>query len=115
MTNQGPWKVVLAGQARSDFDSIVEWTRNAFGPMQASQYAEKLSLRVRRLGKEGTRIPTLKRRDDLKPDIVSWHMCHAGLKGSHILFLCFSEADGEPVVTLLRILHERMDPTYHLE
>ena len=61
--------------------------------------------------------PTTRDRNDLLPGIRTFHLRHARYRGAkvrdavHIVF--YREAEDAPV-EIVRVLHERMDPTLHL-
>ena len=104
------WRLRLAAQARADIREAIAWSRGNFGAMQADRYllaiqATTATLRQAPLGAR-TRA-----RDDLAPGLRVLHMRRAGHRGRHLLIYRVAEPD---TVTVLRVLHDAMDPVRHL-
>lgn len=87
--------------ARSDLSEIWDFTEERWGSAQADTYVHELyaaAERVTETPARGIRV------DHIRPGYRRYSI------GSHLLFCAI--LDGE--VTIVRILHQRMDPTRHL-
>jgi toxin ParE1/3/4 len=104
-----PWQVRLTDRAQADFDDIVDWTFDAFGPRQSRVYMEVIVDAVEAL-KDGPMLSGSFDRSDIGPGLRTLHVARAGRRGSHLLLY---RAAGDRRIDLLRILHERMDPARH--
>lgn len=103
------WRVRLTERAQDDFDHIVDWTVDAFGPRQAHIYMEVILDAVVSL-EDGPMLAGSHDRSDIGPALRTLHIARGGRRGSHLLLY---RAAGDDAIDLLRILHERMDPTRH--
>jgi toxin ParE1/3/4 len=84
-------------QAEADLIDIWLFIYKAWGEAQADRYLDELEVRMERL----TRNPRMgKSRELLRPGYRSWPV------GRHIVFYRIDEAE----VTVVRVLHEKMDP-----
>lgn len=94
-------KLVVSSRAEDDFRRLLATSRVMWGEEQRDAYAERLTTAMRELIVH----PYLGRaRDDLSPGL-------RGLRaGSHIIFY----RSDEQAVTIVRLLHERMDPARHI-
>lgn len=88
-----------------------------FGPKQVGIYAGYLSRAVELLEDDPSRASSL-RRPDLREGARSLHLAiAAGRRGAAAHVLYFREMKdeaGDPVVVIVRVLHEHMDPRLHL-
>jgi toxin ParE1/3/4 len=106
------WQVRLTDRAQSDYSEIVRWTAEHFGVRQARNYATTLRRALKALG-EGPSLIGLRSRSELGQDVATLHVARKGRKGRHLLVLRIREQDG--VIEVLRILHDSMDLTRHLD
>lgn len=87
--------------ARSDLSSIWDFTAERWDAAQADTYVHELVAAAQRVAEQPQRGHPA---DHIRPGYRRYSI------GSHLLF--FLVAEGE--VTIVRILHQRMDPTRHL-
>ena len=107
------WSVRLAATAEADFESIIAWTREQFGDIQARAYAETVSLAIGALT-EGLTLPGVKARSEIGKKLFTLHVARKGRRGRH--FILF-RADSDPktrVIEVLRILHDSIDLQRHV-
>jgi len=104
-----PWQIRLTERAQADFDHIVDWTFDAFGPRQSRIYMAVILDAVLAL-EDGPMLAGSFERGDIGPAMRTLHVARAGRRGSHLLLY---RAAGDNQIDILRILHERMDPARH--
>ncbi len=104
------WHVRLAHRAEKDFVDIVSWTAENFGPRQAAQYAETITLALEALH-HGPEAQGARAREDIGPDIRILHVARQGRKGRH--FVVYRAAESQ-AIDVLRLLHDSMDVRRHL-
>jgi toxin ParE1/3/4 len=104
------WRLRLAAQARADIREAVAWSRVSFGGMQAERYLIAIQATTEML-RQAPLGPRTRARDDLAPGLRVLHMRRAGQRGRHLLIFRVAEPD---TVTVLRVLHDAMDPVRHL-
>ncbi len=109
-----PWKVILTETALADLEDILETTLEEFGTMQLTRYAEQIESAIRELENAGNNAPLLKRRSDIRSGIATYPLAREGKASPHQFYLRIEKASKEPVIIILRVLHERMDPGVHL-
>jgi len=86
----------LTRRALADLRDIARYTGETWGRRQARLYVEELELRIRKLALS----PEMGRlRDDVAPSVRSFPI------GRHVMFYLTSESG----ITVLRVLHPRMD------
>jgi toxin ParE1/3/4 len=93
--------VVLSSQARVDFTDILSYTRQQWGEEQRDRYEETLTRAVAALGhypEAGERRPRL------------FPGCRVRFVERHIVYYRVLQ----DCVEIVRILHERTDPSRHL-
>ncbi|MBW7901804.1 MAG: type II toxin-antitoxin system RelE/ParE family toxin [Rhodocyclaceae bacterium] len=105
------WTVRLARQAEQDIADILAWTEEHFGSRQAGVYAETLTLALEALT-DGPGASGAKGRDDILPGIRTLHVARRGRHGRHFVVFRTSE---DCCIDVLRILHDSMDLTRHVE
>jgi toxin ParE1/3/4 len=110
---QALWAVRTSAAAKADFKDILRWTRDRFGTQQAQVYLETLTLALEDLcaGPQGVGC-TL--RSDIGPDIYTLHVARKGRHGRHFLVFRVRPLQDQPVLELLRILHDSMEMKRHL-
>jgi toxin ParE1/3/4 len=101
------WDIRLAEAAQRDFQSILVWTAERFGPAQAHRYQAILKASLVSLS-DGPTPPNWKARDDIAPSLRSLHVAKPG---RHIVFYRIERAG---VIGVVRILHDAMDPMRHV-
>jgi toxin ParE1/3/4 len=95
-------RIVLARAAASDIDGIEAFTRERWGESQAQEYVIKLSAAV---GRIAARPEIGRRYVELGIDL------RRIVAGRHVIFY----EDRDDHVLIVRILHERMDFSRHLD
>jgi toxin ParE1/3/4 len=106
-----PWTVRLTATAEADFEHSIQWTIERFSDGQAIVYVDTLSLALAALT-EGPTIAGVKSRDEILKGILSLHVGRQGRRGRH--FIMFRH-DPTRVIEVLRILHDSMDLSRHVE
>ena len=106
------WSIRVARSAQQDIAAIRAWTRERFGARQALAYARTLALALQALGEAGPDVAGARLRGDLGQDIRVLHVARQGRHGRH--FVVFRPG-GKHRIDVLRILHDSMDLTQHLE
>jgi toxin ParE1/3/4 len=105
----------LTPRAAIDLADLLRDTARRFGPHQRDTYAALIETAAQRLAANPAH-PAARPRPDLAPDLHAYHLATAaGRPGAaaHILYFIPS-APPPATITLIRILHHRMDPTRHL-
>lgn len=77
-TGEGSWTVRIAGAAEADFESIVAWTLEQFGDVQARVYSEALSSAMQALI-AGPAQPGIKARPEIGRGLFTLHVARNGL------------------------------------
>lgn len=107
----------LTEAADEDIVDILAESGRSFGPRQRERYALLIKKAVEWVAEESGR-PGSYSREDVFPGVRSFHMEIAARRrgaASHIVYYAQGDmADGCRGIVILRILHERMDPTLHL-
>ena len=107
----------LTEAAAADIADILRETARRFGPAQRALYAALLE-RAAKLVAEVPERPGSRARDDLAPGVRSFHVeVAAGRRGAaaHVLYYLHALIEDAPDgVTVIRVLHERMEPLRHL-
>lgn len=101
----------LTRRAEADLDEILSYTADAFGPGQAVLYSKHIIAACEEVACNPYGIGS-RRRDDIRNGVAVYpvRLATGRTKGAaHVLLYVASDASG--LVTVLRILHERMDPT----
>jgi toxin ParE1/3/4 len=109
-----PWKVILTDSALADLDSILETTLEEFGNVQLERYTSQIQSAIRELKETGSGAPLLKSRPDIRPGIATYPIAREGKASPHLFYLQLADNTKEPAVVIIRILHQRMDPGFHL-
>ena len=105
----------LTRRAAADLLDILTDTARRFGPHQRDAYATLIEAAALRLAENPTRAAA-RPRPDLGPAVLSYHLdAAAGRPGAaaHVLYI-LPAAPPPATITILRILHHRMDPVRHL-
>lgn len=103
--------------AQQDVRDVLRQTNDQFGSRQLRRYAALFDTAQALLGEDAERPGSLDR-SDLLPGIRLFHLeLAAGKTGaaSHCLYYQVGTlSDGTQGVIVLRVLHQRMEPTPHL-
>ncbi len=106
----------LTEAADADIADVLRFTARRFGPVQRRRYAQMIEQAIAMVAEAPTR-PGSRNRDELGKGVRSLHLELAVRRrgaGSHALYYSVGPLeDGNDGVIILRLLHERMDPTRH--
>jgi toxin ParE1/3/4 len=105
------WAVRLTDQAERDFTIVLRWTAEQFGRRQAATYLETLVEAIEALT-QGPSFAGVRARNDIAAGLFALHVRRRRRKGRHIVYFRVNERSH--VVTVLRILHDAMDPARHI-
>jgi len=108
----------LSGAADDDVEDILAWSEANFGLDAHHRYLRLLETAVAHAAASRDSL-LLKARPELGEGVLSWHISHSVIRAGghrvrtprHILY-CRWEGD---VLAVGRVLHERMDPTLHVD
>jgi toxin ParE1/3/4 len=105
--------------ADADLVGILGYSTSRFGAQQRNRYAELIDKAAAMLADDPAR-PGSRSRDDLAPGVRSFPVERAARRrgaATHVLFYIVErhDPDGGADILVLRVLHERMDPTRHLD
>ena len=108
----------LSDAADRDVDGILWETVRRFGPGQRQRYAGLINAAMG-LVAEAPERPGSRPREEFGPGVRSFHIERAAQRrgaAAHVLFYRIEQqyADGSADILVLRVLHERMDPTRHI-
>jgi toxin ParE1/3/4 len=109
----------LARPAQIDLANILATSAERWGAEGQQRYAAFLAAAMRQVAAEPDG-PLSKRRPDLRSGIRSFHVRYARRSAQggkvrrpvHVLYYRVAEDD---VIEIVRVLHERMDPSRHLD
>lgn len=109
----------LARPAQIDIAQILSVSAERWGVEGRQRYAAVLAAAMRQVASE-PHGPLTRKRPELRPFIRSFHLRHARLAGEvakvrspvHVVYYRIAK-DG--VIEIIRVLHERMDPSRHLD
>lgn len=107
------WTVRLTATAEADFEDILRWTVDNFGAAQARLYAETILAALNDLA-AGPTVAGARKRDDILKGIATLHVARNGRKGRHFVMFRVRRASRDPVIEVLRLLHDAMDLPRHL-
>jgi toxin ParE1/3/4 len=106
------WTVRLTNHAAQDVEDILEWTFQQFGARQLEIYADAINDALEVLT-VGPTAAGLHWHPELGEAVATLHVARQGRKGRHLLV--FRVSAPESVVEVLRILHDSMDLSRHLD
>lgn len=106
-----PRMVDFTDSALADLDNILENTLDEFGTLQLERYTIQIQNAIRELEEAGSRAPLLKNRPNIRPGIITYPIAREGKASPHLFYL---RIEKEPVIVIIRVLHQRMDPGTHL-
>ena len=98
------WTVRLANTAEADFDSILRWTAQRFGPAPAASYGDQLAATLASLGR-GPTVAGVRQRDEIRAGLRALHV---GRRGRHVILFRIDD-ESHRTIEVLRILHDAMD------
>lgn len=108
----------LARPAETDLINILATSAERWGTEGRQRYAAVLGAAMRQVAAEPDG-PLTRKRPDLRSGIRSFHVRHAHRSASTatvrrpVHVLCYRVAE-EGVLEIIRVLHERMDPSRHI-
>lgn len=109
----------LARPAQTDLANILSISAEGWGPEGQQRYAAVLAAAMRHVAAE-PEGPLTKKRPDLRAGIRSFHVRHARRSAeaamvrrpAHVLYYRVAQ---KGVIEIVRVLHERMEPSRHLD
>ena len=109
-----PWRMRLSEAAETDLERIVRWTEERFGRRQADDYMALLAAAFDELALDGPGCPGARHRDDVRPGLLTLHVGRRGRRGRHFILFRIAEPRPDPVIEVLRVLHDAMDLLRHV-
>ena len=106
------WTVRLTDQAAQDVEDILAWTFQQFGSQQLEIYTDAINDALEVLNEVPTAVG-VRWHPELGEAMATLHVARQGRKGRHLLV--FRVSAPESVVEVLRILHDSMDLSRHLD
>ena len=104
-------------EVQADIASILRRTKKLFGPLQVSIYAKIIEGGIAMISADPAR-PSIIERNDLRPGVRSLHLelvTRRRRSASHMIyFVEMRDADGDPTVVVIGVLHEKMEPKRRL-
>ena len=109
----------LARPAQIDLANILSMSVERWGAEGRQRYAAVLAAAMRQVAAEPDG-PLTKNRPDLRSGIRSFHVRHArrsaqGAKVRRPVHVLYYRVAEEGVIGIIRVLHERMEPSHHLD
>ena len=109
----------LARPAQIDLANILATSAERWGAEGRQRYAAVLANAMRQIAAE-PRGPLTRKRPDLRSGIRSFHVRHArhsaeGAKVRRSVHVLYYRVAEESVIEIVRVLHERMEPSRHLD
>jgi toxin ParE1/3/4 len=106
----------ISGRARDDIARALEMSQERWGQVAMTRYRSLLTSAIRTIAARSEH-PAARRRPDLGDGVRSYHVRHArggrGVKAP--VHVVYHRVEGDGLVQIIRVLHERMDPSRHLE
>jgi toxin ParE1/3/4 len=103
-----PWSVRLAATAETDFQSIIAWTLEQFGDLQARAYADTLSAALGALT-AGPAVLGAIERTEIAKGLFTLHVARDGRRGRHFVLFRIGSDRKQRMIEVLRVLHDAMD------
>jgi toxin ParE1/3/4 len=108
----------LSGPARLDLAHILATSAERWGADARRRYAVTLATAMRKVANDPLGATT-RERSDIRPDIRSFHIRHAGTTGagervSRPVRILYYRVIEPGLIEIVRVLHDRMDPARHL-
>ena len=115
MTIRGRRCIVrLAQSAEDDYREIFRLTAEHFGHRQMRLYSSIIADTIDAL-RDGRRASGVKDRKDISPGLLTLHVAQSRREGRHILVFRIDERSDQPIVSVVRILHDSMDIMRHIQ
>ncbi|MDE2907302.1 MAG: type II toxin-antitoxin system RelE/ParE family toxin [Acidobacteriota bacterium] len=114
MTGRRRWRVRLSAAAEADFRDILRWTARQFGEAQAGVYHDVLASAIAALA-DGPDAPGARERDEIASGLMTLHVARGKRRGRHLILFRALTAREPPVIDVLRLLHDAMDLTRHVD
>jgi toxin ParE1/3/4 len=110
----------LARPAQIDLANILSMSVERWGAEGRQRYAAVLAAAAMRQVAAEPDGPLTKNRPDLRTGIRSFHVRHArrsaqGAKVRRPVHVLYYRVAQEGVIEIIRVLHERMEPSHHLD
>ncbi len=106
----------LSAPAKADLRNILAKSLERWGADGRSRYAALLAAALRSLAAHPAG-PTTRTRDELLPGVRSFHVRH--VRGEHgvrqAVHVIYYRTIPPHLIEVVRVLHERMDPSRHLD
>jgi toxin ParE1/3/4 len=102
------WTVRLSQTAEAEYRGIMRWTAAQFGHRQARIYAETLPSALAALT-AGPSQPGVKPRPEIGTGLYTLHVARAARKGRHFILFHAIESADDPIIEVVRLLHDSMD------
>lgn len=108
----------LSGPAKIDIGFVLRTSETIHGPQARIRYRALLTAAMRRIAVDPTGPPTVGR-SELGADIRSFHIRHSRNESSEAavgdpVHVIFYRAPAAGLVEIVRVLHERMEPSRHV-
>jgi toxin ParE1/3/4 len=112
-------RVRLARPAQIDLATILATSAERWGAEGRQRYAAVLAAAMRQVAAEPDG-PLTRKRTDLRSGTRSFHVRHArrSAEGANVrrpVYVLYYRVAEEGVIEIIRVLHERMDPSRHLD
>jgi toxin ParE1/3/4 len=109
----------LARPAQTDLANILSMSVERWGAEGRQRYAAVLADAIRQVAAEPDG-PLTKNRPDLRSGIRSFHVRHArrSARGARVrrpVHVLYYRVAQEGVIEIIRVMHERMEPSRHLD
>jgi toxin ParE1/3/4 len=102
--------------ARRDIKAILLQSSRRFGPAQRQAYSNLIQKTLRRIAEEPLCIGS-KSIEELRSGLRSFHVAHVAGRQSaaaHVIYYSAARLGETWSVTIIRVLHDRMDPERHI-
>ena len=113
MTGRRRWRIRLSASAEADLRDILRWTARQFGEAQAGIYHDVLASAIAALA-DGPDTPGVRKRDEIASGLMTLHVARGKRRGRHLVLFRARTASEPPVVDVLRLLYDAMDPSRHV-
>ena len=103
-----PWTIRLSQTAQAEYRGILRWTAERFGSRQARLYEETLTSALVALT-AGPSQRGVRARPEIGKGFFTLHVARAGHKGRHFILFRVIRSTDDPIVDVIRLLHDSMD------
>jgi toxin ParE1/3/4 len=109
------WGIRLTAAAEADLLGILHWTERQFGKAQERVYSQTLAAAMNDLATNGPGALGAKARDEIGKGLFTLHIARRRRKGRHfVLFRVSRGPADDPILEILRVLHDSMDLPSHI-